>query len=86
LCLLRDKTAKYADLHTKQGLAELYLIAYYNKALLYNSPYLAPDFGLSDVAAIAAAEVAKDPGAFQKVLLFNATEPGLEMFPLWPTL
>lgn len=84
LGLLRDKTAKYSDLQAKHSLAELYLIAYYNKALLYNSPFLAPNFGLSDVAAIAAREVAQNPGPFQKILLFNATEPGLELFQLWP--
>lgn len=82
--LLRDKTAKYADLHAKEGLTELYLVAYYNKALFYNSTYLAPSFGLPEVASIAAAEVAKNPGPFQKIFLFNATKPGLEVFQLWP--
>lgn len=82
--LLRDKEAKYSDLHAKQGLTELYLVAYYNKALFYNSPYLAPDFGLAELASIAAVEVAKNPGPFQKIFLFNATKPGLEVFQLWP--
>jgi hypothetical protein len=84
LDLLRDKAAKYSGLHAKEGLTELYLIAYYNKALFYNSPYLAPGFGLPEVATIAGAEIAKTPGAFQKIFLFNATEPGLEVFQLWP--
>jgi hypothetical protein len=82
--LLRDKTAKYSDLHAKQSLTELYLIAYYNKAALYNSPYLAPGLGLPEVASIAAAEVANNPRPFQKIFLFNATKPGLEVFQLWP--
>lgn len=81
---LRDKTAKYSRLHAKQGLAELHLVAYYNKALFYNSTYLALDFGLPEVASIAAAEVARNPGPFQKIFLFNATRPGLEVFQLWP--
>lgn len=85
LNLLLEKTSKYGDLHAKCGLDELYLVAYYNKALFYNSPYIAPGFDLPDVARIAAGEVEKNPGAFQKIFLFNATEPGLEVFRLWPS-
>jgi hypothetical protein len=82
--LLEKKTAKYADLHAREELEELYLIAYYNKALFYNSPYLAPGFGLDEVAQIASAELAKKSSAFQKVFLFNAVRPGLEVYQLWP--
>jgi hypothetical protein len=82
--LLRKKTARYSDLHAKESLTELYLVAYYNKALFYNSPYLAPGFGLPEVASIAAAEVAKNPGPFQRIFLFNAIKPDLEVFQLWP--
>ena len=84
--LLREKTAKYSGLHTKHGLTELYLIAYYNKALFYNSPYVAPSFGLEEVARIATDVVAKNSGPFQKIFLFNATKPGLDVFQLWPTV
>lgn len=59
--LLRGKTAKYSGLHAKLGLSELYLIAYYNKALFCNSAYVAQGFGLPEVAGITAGEVAKNP-------------------------
>jgi hypothetical protein len=84
--LLREKTAKYSGLHARQSLTELYLIAYYNKALFYNSPYVAPGFALPEVARIATDEVAKNPGPFQKIFLFNATNPGLDVFQLWPAV
>ncbi len=84
LNLLRNKTAKYATLHAEHSLDELYLVAYYNKAILYNSPYFVPGFGLTEVAKIARAEVAKNPGAFQKIFLFDTTEPDLSPIQLWP--
>lgn len=84
LDLLRKKTAKYAGLHQQQGLNELYLVAYYDRALIYNTPYFAPGVTLTDVARLAAAEVAQNPGPFQKVFLFNALPGERQVMRLWP--
>jgi hypothetical protein len=82
--LIRKKTAKYAYLHKEQRLSELYLVAYYDRALIYNTPYIGPGFGWDEIAAIAGAEIAKNPGAFQKVFLFNSLPDDMTVTELWP--
>jgi hypothetical protein len=82
--LLEKKTPKYVDLHIKEHLDELYLIAYYNKGLRYNTPFIAPGFGFGEIAAIAAGKMAKEPGPFQRVYLFNAIKQNLEVKQIWP--
>lgn len=82
--LIRKKTAKYTDLHKEQNLSELYLVAYYDRALFYNTPYIGPNFGWDEIAAIAGAEIAKNPGAFQKVFLFNSLPEDMTVTVLWP--
>lgn len=67
--LIRKKTAMYANLHRKQNLSELYLLVYYDRALIHNTPYIALNFGWDEIVAIAKAEIAKNPGAFQKSIL-----------------
>lgn len=84
LDLLRKKTAMYARLHQQERLDELYLVAYYDRALIYNTPYFAPGVTLVDVARLAAAEVARCPGPFQKVFLFNALPQDRQVIQLWP--
>jgi len=84
LALIRKKTEKYADLHEKQNLAELYLVAFYDRALIHNTPYIAPHFGWDEIAAIASAEIAKNPGAFQRVFLFNSLPEDRTVTLLWP--
>lgn len=84
LTLIRNKTAKYDGLHKKERLKELYLVAYYDQALIYNTPYFAPGVTLDDVAREAAAEVARNPGQFQKVFLFNALPGERRVIPLYP--
>lgn len=84
LGLIRKKTNKYADLRRDQNLAELYLIAYYDQALIHNTPYFGLNFGLDEVAEIASAEVAKNPGPFQRVFLFNALPQDMWLSQLWP--
>jgi len=82
--LIRKKTAKYVDLHKKKNLAELYLVGFYDRALIHNTPYIAPHFGWDEIAAIAGAEIAKNPGAFQKVFLFNSLPEDMTVTLLWP--
>lgn len=82
--LLANKTSKYGNLHKEQNLDELYLVAYYNKALLYNPPSIAPGFGFRDVARIATSSLEKNPGPFQRIFLFNALKPGSEVIQVWP--
>jgi hypothetical protein len=74
--LYKKKAAKYGDLHLKENLGELYLVAYYNQGLFYNSPYETPYFDFEDVAAVFKQWVGANPGRFQKVFLFDATGEG----------
>ena len=84
--ILRKKSLKYANLHREQGLEELHLVIYYNKALFHNTPFLAPDFGFREVADLAAQEARESHGNFEKIFLFNATgqEHEREAIQLWP--
>jgi hypothetical protein len=84
LALIRKKTSMYERLHAKENLSELYLVAYYDLGLIYNTPYFTPNFGWDQVAAIAAAEIKKNPGAFQKVFLFNSLIPDRTVTLLYP--
>ena len=74
--LYQKKAAKYRDLHARENLRELYLVAYYDKALVYNSPYKTPDFDFDDVATVFSQWVAANPGQYQKVFLLDATGEG----------
>ncbi len=74
--LYQKKAAKYIDLHAKENLNELYLIAYYNQGLFYNSPYETPYFDFNDVADVFKLWVAANSGRFQKVFLLDATGEG----------
>lgn len=82
LHLLRKKTEKYESLQADQRLDELYLVAYYDQAVLYNTPF--HPLHLPYVAKLAARAVARNPGHFQRIYLFKATEPTLESFQIWP--
>jgi hypothetical protein len=84
LALIRKKTSMYEELHKKENLRELYLVAYYDRALIHNTPYFAPNFGCDEVVAIAAGEVQRNHGVFQKVFLFNALVPGQNVTQLYP--
>jgi len=79
---LRKKSKKYESLRADQRLDELILVAFYDQAVLYNTPY--HPLNLSDVANLAARAVAQNPGRFQRIYLFKATEPTLESFQIWP--
>lgn len=81
--LIRKKAAMYGDLHQKENLSELYLLAYYDRALIHNTPYIAPNFGWDAIAAIAKSEIAENPGAFQKVFLFNSLPQDRTVTKLW---
>ncbi len=74
--LYQKKAAKYGDLHAKENLTELYLIAYYNQGLIYNSPYETPYFDFHDVANVFKLWVSANPGRFQRVFLLDATGTG----------
>jgi hypothetical protein len=82
--LLNKKINKYANLRRDQKLSELYLVAYYDQGLIHNTPYLGLDLGLDDIAEIAAIKVARNPGPFQKVFLFNSLPQDMAVYQLWP--
>jgi hypothetical protein len=81
--LIDKKTGKYSGLHGQQNLDELYLVAYYNNALFYNTPFLALGFGFREVADLVAPTVQSSHGVFQKVFLFNAIKQDQEAIMIW---
>jgi hypothetical protein len=80
--IIARKTQKYGTLRQDQQLDELHLLVYYNKGLLHNLPYVAPEYGFNEVAAEVAPGVAAKPGPFQKVYLLDAVEG--KLITLWP--
>ncbi len=74
--LYNKKAVKYGDLHTKGNLSELYLVAYYDQGLAYNSPYKTSNFGFDGVEHVFKRWVAANPGRFQRVFLLDATGDG----------
>jgi hypothetical protein len=85
---IKRKIAKYAKPHNKlkleqQHLSELYLLAYYDEAVLHNAPYAAPGFGFREIAATLARELTASAHPFDKVFLYSPLEqtPALQAWP-----
>jgi hypothetical protein len=83
------KIDKYAKPHNRlklhqQRLAEFYLLAYYDEAVLYNTPYDSPGFGFPEIAAIVAHELTAKPHPFDKVFLHSPIEkpPTIQVWPM----
>lgn len=83
---LKKKTTKhnYQNLKMQQRLDELYLVVYYNRALLWNSPYEGINGGIDLAVEKARKQMSLDHGPFDKVFLFLAFEPDMKVFTLWP--
>jgi hypothetical protein len=74
LQLLSDKTEHYAGEGT--GFSRLYLVVYYNQAVLYNSPAETPRFGFEDAVVRACEFLEGDPDPFDAIFLFIAVDGG----------
>ena len=81
---LSEKREKYRSNNDLKSLAEFVLIVHYDQALLYNSPVDAPDFGFDDAIEEARAFLGNDPGAFTRIFVLIAIEPGGRVFQLHP--
>ncbi|MGA2903985.1 MAG: hypothetical protein ABSD98_09145 [Candidatus Korobacteraceae bacterium] len=81
---IQKKTKKYSTLQQQYNLDELYLIAYYSRALLYSPPYSTLDFGFRDVADAVSRELVRDHGHFHGVFLFSPLENGEKVIKVWP--
>lgn len=87
---LRDvitrKTHKknYKTLKRDQALDQLYLVVYYDRGPLWNSPYEGIDGGLENIVAEAQEWLGRDHGPLDKAFLFLACEPEKRVFALWP--
>jgi len=85
---IKRKIAKYTKPHNKarlqqQQLVEFYLLAYYDEAVLHNTPYDAPGFGFEEIVATLARELAANPHPFDKVFLYSPLETHSAIQP-WP--
>jgi hypothetical protein len=86
---IKRKIDKYEKPHNKlklqqQRLAEFYLLAYYDEAVLHNTPYDRPGFGFREIAATVARELAANPHPFDKVFLYSPIER-VPVIQIWPT-
>ena len=71
---------------TQERLDEFYLLAYYDEAMLFNTPYDTPSFGLGDAASAAAEELSAGPHPFDKVFLFSSIEKIQKVIQVYPDL
>ena len=85
---IKKKIVKYAKPHNQfklqqQRLAEFYLLAYYDEAVLHNTPYDAPGFGFREIAALVTRQLAANPHPFDKVFLYSPIEKA-PVSQAWP--
>jgi len=85
---IQKKIVKYAKPHNQlelqqQRLAEFYLLAFYDEAVLHNTPYDAPGFGFREIAVLVAPELAVNPHPFDKVFLYSPIEQ-VSTIQVWP--
>ena len=85
---IKRKIDKYAKPHNKQKLeqqqlTEFCLLAYYDEAVLHNTPYDAPGFGFTEIAAIVGGKLASNPHPFDRVFLYSPLEktPAIQVWP-----
>jgi hypothetical protein len=66
-----------------QQLGEFYLLAYYDQAVLHNTPYHTSEFGFPEIAATITRSLVARPHQFNKVFLFSPIEkvPYLQVWP-----
>ncbi|HKV05913.1 MAG TPA: hypothetical protein VJO53_12525 [Candidatus Acidoferrales bacterium] len=85
---IRRKVVKYAKRENElklqqQQLNEFCLLAYYDEAVLHNTPYGAPGFGFSEIGAWLTRDLAVNPHPFDRVFLYSPLErpPYIQVWP-----
>jgi len=81
----RSIDLKSAVVLNESELSGFYLLAYYDEAVLHNTPYDAPGFGFREIAAILASELAANSHPFDKVFLYSPREQPTAL-QVWPPL
>ncbi len=79
---LDEKRKEYADLKVQLNLDALYLVLYYSRALMWNTPPWGVDGGIEWIIERLKAWRGGDLGPFEKVFVFLASEPGKRIFTL----
>ncbi len=83
LGIIRKKQNHYGS----QAGRSVRMLIYYGQAVLYNTPYLDVKIrAFKDVAAMAARELPGKRLVFERVYLFQALEPYLQAFEIYPKL
>jgi hypothetical protein len=82
------KIEKYAKPLNKlrlaeQSLEEFYLLAYYDDAVVHNTPYHGINFGFREIGAILSRSLGAKQHPFDKVFLFSRIEKP-PVFQAWP--
>lgn len=74
----------YVTLKNDLKLNELYLIIYYWRALIWNSPYKGANYDINDIVAYVKNILSKKYTFFDKIFLFIALEPNMWIFKIYP--
>ena len=85
LNIIAKKIAKYIAKPPQVHMDAFCLLIHYNQAVLHNTPAETLFFKYEDAARIASEFIADDAGAFQKIFLMLAFEPGQKVFQLYPS-
>jgi hypothetical protein len=91
LANIKKKIQKYSKSGNEkklqaQRLDEFYLLAYYDQAVLYNTPYNGVGFGFSDVASALYGYLVATQHPFGKVFLFSPIERESQVIQVWPSV
>lgn len=77
------KCGKYADLHQKENLTQLYLLLFYEQAWFYNPPYDTDAWSFEDVVNALHTAALNNHGPFDKIFLLDALVAKQAM-QVWP--
>jgi hypothetical protein len=86
---VRKKIIKYARPATRQKIGSQHLdtfclLAYYDQAVLHNTPYRIPGFGLREIGARLTEELSRHDHPFNEVFLYSPIEKVDKAIQVWP--
>jgi hypothetical protein len=79
---VQDKITKYSS--KPRGLDEFHLLVHYDKALAYNTPVIAIDFGYSEAVKAVAARIGNAVGVFDRIFVYVSMIKNQKVFRMWP--
>jgi hypothetical protein len=81
---LKEKREQYLSNTKVRSLAEFVLVIHYDQALVYNTPVIGLKYGFNEAIEEAKTSLAGDSGAFTRIFVMKAVEPGGQVWKIYP--